>query len=159
MCRLKLKLVNPYDWPSVPRHRAEGYLNGAKWQTPAITIEAVKLCRAGIGGMSGTGDDDDPIPVTKEVTEKEGMDDESEELYDPGRGYLDHRVKTPWWLWPKKMYYRYKLMTGVYMLGPGEETFLHFFFFLGAYFIVTYGIQFYTEMRSSGFIEQEGGGK
>ena len=106
--------------------------------------------------MSGAEETDNPIPQTVKPMEKENEDDVSGDLFDPGRGGLDHRVKTVWWMWPKKMYYRYKLMTGVYMLGPGEEAFLHFFFFLGAYFIVTYGIQFYTDMSRSGYIEQEG---
>ena len=34
----------------------------------------------------------------------------------------------------RKCYYRYTLMTGVYMLDPMEQNLLHFFMLLGAFF-------------------------
>jgi hypothetical protein len=37
--------------------------------------------------------------------------------------------------WIRLVYYRYTLMTGVYMLDPLEQNFLHFFMILGAFFL------------------------
>ena len=103
-----------------------------------------------------SGGGDDPLPAISSVrgAEKEAKSDSDTDLYDPGRGSPDHRSRTQWWAWPKKMYYRYKLSTGVYMLGPGEELILHFFFLLGVYFIVTYGLQFYSEMSKGGYLDE-----
>ena len=50
------------------------------------------------------------------------------------------------------LYYRYTIMTGVYMLDPMEVAFLHFFFVLGAYFVIAYTIQFSDQM---GLIDHE----
>lgn len=43
-------------------------------------------------------------------------------------------------------YYRYTLMTGVYMLDPMEQYFLHFFMILGAFFTLRYTYAFYVAM-------------
>jgi hypothetical protein len=91
--------------------------------------------------MAETSTSDDPLPAGTAKGEAGGED---EDLYDPGR---NGPPPGAWFRWPRQMYYRYKLMTGVYMLGPAEEVILHFFFFLGAYFSITYGMQFYSEYR------------
>ena len=76
---------------------------------------------------------------------------DDEDMYDPGRGSPDYRKKPGLFSFVNTMYFRYKVMTGVYMLGPGEEMILHFFFILGAYFTVTYGIQFWYDMGQAGY--------
>ena len=98
--------------------------------------------------------DDDRLPAPAANSTIENHNDDMVDLFDPGSGSPNHREKDSWLRWPKKQYYRYKLMTGVYMLGPAEETVLHFFFFLGAYFIVTYGLHFYSDLYKGGYIEE-----
>ena len=46
-----------------------------------------------------------------------------------------------------RMYYRYTVMTGVYMLGTVETGILHLAFLLGAYFLYTYFGSFAAELR------------
>ena len=84
---------------------------------------------------------DNPLPPVG----KGGVQGEDDDLYNPGRGGPEEGA---WFRWPRQMYYRYKLMTGVYMLGPAEEVILHFFFLLGAYFSVSYGLEFYSNYKS-----------
>jgi len=50
------------------------------------------------------------------------------------------------------MYYRYTLMTGVYMLDGVEQAFLHFFILLGMFFVVKYSYGFFLAMQSKGYI-------
>jgi hypothetical protein len=50
------------------------------------------------------------------------------------------------------MYYRYTLMTGVYMLDGIEQAFLHFFIILGLFFLMKYSYSFYLALKSGGFI-------
>ena len=50
------------------------------------------------------------------------------------------------------MYYRYTLMTGVYMLDGIEQAFLHFFILLGMFFVVKYSYGFFLAMQSRGYI-------
>lgn len=45
-----------------------------------------------------------------------------------------------------RVYYRYTLMTGVYMLGTVETGILHLAFLLGAYFLYTYFWSFAREL-------------
>jgi len=85
---------------------------------------------------------DDPLP--KDSNKIDSQNNSDDDLYDPGRGAPAPGV---WFRAPRELYYRYKLMTGVYMLGQTEEIILHFFFFLGMYFSVTYGLQFYSEYK------------
>ena len=47
----------------------------------------------------------------------------------------------------RKCYYRYTLMTGVYMLDPMEQNLLHFFMLLGAFFTMRYSYAFYVAMQ------------
>ena len=91
--------------------------------------------------MAEVTNSDDRLPAT---LGKGSTSDEDDDLYNPGR---EGPPPGAWFQWPRQMYYRYKLMTGVYMLGPAEEAILHFFFILGAYFSVSYGMQFYSEYR------------
>lgn len=49
--------------------------------------------------------------------------------------------------WPIKCYYRYTVMTGIYMLGAAETGFLHFFYVLGAYFLYKYVWSFLRDME------------
>lgn len=50
------------------------------------------------------------------------------------------------------LYYRYTLMTGVYMLDRVERWTLHFLVFLGAVFLLKYAFGFYLAARSSGYL-------
>ena len=50
------------------------------------------------------------------------------------------------------MYYRYTLMTGVYMLDGIEQAFLHFFILLGMFFVAKYSYGFFLAMQSRGYI-------
>jgi len=50
------------------------------------------------------------------------------------------------------MYYRYTLMTGVYMLDGIEQAFLHFFILLGMFFVVKYSYGFFLAMQSRGYL-------
>ena len=84
--------------------------------------------------MAEATSSDDRLP---ETSGKRGASGEDDDIYNPGR---EGPQPGALFQWPRQLYYRYKLMTGVYMLGPAEEAILHFFFFLGAYFSVTYGM-------------------
>jgi hypothetical protein len=50
------------------------------------------------------------------------------------------------------MYYRYTLMTGVYMLDGIEQAFLHFFILLGMFFVAKYSYGFFLAMQGRGYI-------
>ena len=52
----------------------------------------------------------------------------------------------------RTLYYRYTLMTGVYMLDSVEQNFLHFFMLLGAVFLVKYTYAFLQAMSAQGYI-------
>lgn len=51
------------------------------------------------------------------------------------------------WNLIKKQYYRYTLMTGVYMLEPFESAILHLAYLLGAYFLYKYTLSFLGQLR------------
>ena len=52
----------------------------------------------------------------------------------------------------KMWYYRYTLMTGVYMLDRVERWFLHFFIVLGVIFLAKYSFNFYLAMSERGYL-------
>lgn len=46
-----------------------------------------------------------------------------------------------------RLYYRYTVMTGIYMLGPVETGLLHFAYILGIYFLYTYVWTFIRDLE------------
>jgi len=51
----------------------------------------------------------------------------------------------------RKVYYRYTTITGVYMLDSHEAWVLHFFFAVGAYYLLSYIWTFYKQMIEAGY--------
>lgn len=46
----------------------------------------------------------------------------------------------------KKQYYRYTVMTGVYMLGPAETSILHLAYVIGIFLLVRYTYAFLDQI-------------
>lgn len=47
----------------------------------------------------------------------------------------------------KKLYHRYSVMTGTYMLEPIEAAILHLAYFIGIYFLIRYTSAFLAQVH------------